>query len=426
MMSAPHQFSAIGTLDGAGRRILLLQGPSSGFFGLLADALRARGATVERVLFHPGDALFWRRPGGVHWRGGAEAWPGWIHRRLVERGVTDLVIWGDRRPPHPPAVEAAQALGVRVHHMELGLLRPGRLSLEPDGPGAHFPRSAEGVRRLAHLARQEGGAAPPGPVGASFAAYAASDALWNLGALCAAVSHPGYRRHQALHPLAGYAAWAAKLVLGPLRRARARQETRAAGLTAGAEAPAFLFALQLAGDAQVRARGPDADLRDSLRRATASFAAHAPPGARLAVKLHPMDERIIPWRRIARQAAGGAARRVHVLDGGALAAMLPHAAGVVTVNSGAGLEALAAGRPVKALGRAVWDVPGMAHQGALEDFWRAPQRPDPALVADFLAAIDWASHVPGGMDGRAAAVGAASAAERILAPPRLGPGSAPV
>lgn len=409
----------------APRRILLLQGPSSGFFALLRDALVRRGARVERILFHPGDALFWRRPGGVHWRGRAQDWPGWIEARMRAGGVTDLLLWGDRRPLHPEAAAAAHRLGLRVHVMELGLLRPGRLTLEPDGPGAHMPRTAEGIRRLAARARAAGGPCPPGPAGAGFAAYAMADVAWNLASLLSPLTHPGRRRHQDFHPLAEYGGWAWKLASAGARRRRAARAGRAAMAAAETGAPLFLFALQLPGDAQIRARGPDARLADTLARAAASFSLHAPPEARLILRPHPLDNLLTPWGRIARRAAEaaapGARRRLILMDGGDLAGLLPRLSGMVTVNSGAGIEALGAGIPVKALGRAVWDVPEMSHQGPLDGFWRGPQPPDPRLVADFRLALDWAAQVPGGMDGPAARLGAEAAAERILAPPRLGP-----
>ena len=405
---------------GAMRRILMLQGPSNGFLARLAAALEARGAQARKVIVHPGEALFWRRPGAVHFRARAEDWPGWI-ARLLGDGVTDLVLLGDRRPGHPEAIAAAKALGVAVHHLELGLLRPGRLGHEPDGPGARFPRDAAGVRALAARVRAAGGAPPPGPRGAGFAAYAAMDVAWNLGALAAPLTHPGYRRHHIHHPLVEYAAWARKLALGPAARARGAARRRAWGLEgAGAPpGPVFLFALQLRGDSQVRFRGAGADLRAVAERVARSFAAHAPRDALLLAKPHPMDNRLTGWAATLSRAAGAASGRVAIAEGGDLAAMLRRAAGMVTVNSGAGLEAALAGTPVKPLGRAVWDMEGVTHQGDLDGFWQAPRLPDPDLAEDLRTALDWAAHVPGGFDGPAAALGAEALADRILAPPRL-------
>ncbi|MEM6744231.1 MAG: hypothetical protein AAF676_10920, partial [Pseudomonadota bacterium] len=95
------------TLDadhGAGRTALLLQGPSSLFFSYLGDALEALGARALRVHTCPGDALFWRRSGGVSYRGSARGWPGWIAGFMAREGVTDLAFLGARRAAHAAAL----------------------------------------------------------------------------------------------------------------------------------------------------------------------------------------------------------------------------------------------------------------------------------------------------------------------------------
>lgn len=68
---------------------------------------------------------------------------------------------------------------------------------------------------------------------------------------------------------------------------------------------------------------------------------------------------------------------------------------MVTVNSTVGLRAIVLGRPVKALGRAVWDVPGLAHQGPLDRFWADAAPPDTALRDDFLRALQATTQVRG-------------------------------
>ncbi|MEM9198130.1 MAG: capsular biosynthesis protein, partial [Pseudomonadota bacterium] len=109
------------------RHVLLLQGPFSWFFTHLGRALRARGAQVTRVLLCPGDALFWRGPGAVSYRGRPEHWARWIADLAAKRGVSDLVCLGDGRAWHRDAIAALP--GVRVHVVEQGILRPGWLTL---------------------------------------------------------------------------------------------------------------------------------------------------------------------------------------------------------------------------------------------------------------------------------------------------------
>jgi capsular polysaccharide export protein len=381
--------------------VLLLQGPRSPFFARLADALAVDGAQVERVLFCPGDALFWRGRPALRWRGPEADWPRAVRRLMVERGVTDVIGLGDGRAWHRLAFAEARALGRRVHVLEQGYLRPGWLTLEPDRLGGWRPDPA---------ALAAAGDAPPAPRWrASFAAFAAMDVAHHLANLAVGpFFYPHHRRHELRSPVAEWAGWARKGLTAPLRISARR---RAEATIAAHEGPVFLFALQLETDFQVRDHGPPGGLRDALAATTESFAAHAPPDALLVVKPHPLDPGLTPWKRLVGRSAAGS--RTLWLDGGDLGTTLARCAGVVTVNSTVGLTALGAGKPVALLGRAVYE--DLAWRGALDGFWRAPCAPDPKAVARFRSALARAVQIPGAFDGEGMAAGAQAVAARVLA-----------
>lgn len=380
--------------------VLLLQGPRSPFFARLADALAARGARVERALFCPGDALFWRGRPAVRFRGTQAAWPGFVRALMAERGVTDALGLGDGRFWHRAAFAEARALGVRVHVLEQGYLRPGRLTLEPERLGGWRPAPGD----------LDGPDAEPAPAfRSSFAAFAAMDVAHHLATMALGWAlYPDYRSHEIHGPVAEWAGWALKALAAP---ARARSRRRALAALDRAEGPVFLVALQLETDFQVRDHGPPGGLCAALDAAAASFAAHAPPDAVLVVKPHPLDPGLTPWRRRLRESPAG--DRALWLDGGDLDALLPACAGVVTVNSTVGLSALGAGVPVAVLGRAVYE--DLAWRGPLDAFWRAPPRPDPRKVAGFRGALARATQLPGAFDGEGMTPGAEAVAEAVLA-----------
>ncbi len=397
------------------RRILLLQGPSSLFFSYLGDALAERGAEVLRIHLAPGDALFWRRPRGRHYRGDAAGWPGYLRDVISREGVTDLALLGNRRERHRQAIDVAHEAGVQVHHIELGYVRPDWLTVEPDGagPDGRFPRDWPTLEALAR-----------GPEPAEVAVYrapfwrnAAMDVGWNMSNVLASwATHPHFRHHAIWHPLAEYGGFL--LRQAQLRRRRSHA-ARVWNAWSGAAGPLFLLPLQLRTDFQIRAHGPDPDLRVTVRRTVGSFALHAPADARLIVKEHPVDNALTPWRRIVRQAAGRAADRVEVVDGGDLREMLGLAAGVVTVNSTVGISALRRGVPVKTLGRTLYDLPGLVDPQPLDGFWKAPVPPDPRKVSIFLRALRHGVLVRGNFDGTGARPGAENVADRILEGPRF-------
>ena len=105
----------------------------------------------------------------------------------------------------------------------------------------------------------------------------------------------------------------------------------------------------------------------------------------LVVKEHPLDDGLVNWRNlVARLAAdAGIADRVVYLEMGDLDRLIAATLGVVTVNSTTGTLALATGVPVITLGTAIYDMPGLTHQGELETFWAAPTPPDATLFIAF-------------------------------------------
>ncbi len=383
---------------GAGRRVLLLQGPRSPFFARLADALEEAGAQTRRVLFCPGDELHWIGRPALRWRGALGDWPAACARILAQTDATDVVGLGDGRALHRAGFAEARKAGALVHVVEQGWLRPGWLTLEPDALGAWRPDWSTPPPPAAPASAEKG---------APFAQWAAMDVAHDLATLAAGWAlYPGYRRHALANPLAEWLGWAGKLALWQARRAARARALREMAAVEARGAPLFLFALQLETDFQIRDRGPEGGVRAALETALASFARAAPAGARLIVKPHPLDPQPWRWRRLA--SAGGAL----FLDGGGVEALFPRLAGVVTVNSTVGLSALRAGAPTAALGGAVYEP--LTQRGALDDFWRAPQAPPPARVAEFVDRIAAEIQTPGAFDGPGMAAGAKGVARLIL------------
>ncbi len=400
---------------GDGRVVLLLQGPFSFFFTHLARSLGARGAKVWRILLCPGDQLFWRGEGGVAFRGRPEEWPAYVAAFMKNRGVTDIACLGDGRRWHADAIAAARAEGVRVHLVEQGYLRPHFLTLEPDGTGGRtrFPTDWPAIEALA------AGAAPPGQprFATSFFGYAAMDVGFNLANILGSWAlYPQYRAHAIDHPVTEWTGWIWNKIL-PLRRRRRRQREAEARIAAH-RGPVFIHPLQLETDYQIRLHAPKGGVRGLLRSVIASFAEAAPGDALLLVKIHPLDHGWANWRRRTVRAArdAGIADRVVYLDGGDLDGMIARSAGVIVANSTVGLTALRLGAPVVALGKAIYDLPGLTFQGGLDRFWSEAAAPDEARLATFLAALG-RIQLPGGFDGEGARPGAEAMAEKLLAPP---------
>ena len=103
--------------------------------------------------------------------------------------------------------------------------------------------------------------------------------------------------------------------------------------------------------------------------------------------------------------------------GGLLQDILPSMAGVVCVNSTAGLAAVEFGRPTITLGQAIYGMPGLTHQGSLASFWTSPEPQLPGLYEAFRNVVMAETQVNGAYatrKGRRLAIG--EVARRLLGP----------
>jgi len=380
------------------RSFLFLQGPISDFFERVGRALIARGHRVHRINLHFGDQLFWRLP-AAHFRGRFDDWRAFIGEMLETHAITDLVLHGDRRPYHIVAAEEARARGIQVIATDLGYVRPDWVTLERDGMSTYsrFPRDPAVIRVLA-------GQFPIPDLAprhhTPFWLISVLDVIYNIGLVFGRPFYPHYRYHGLSHPFAEYFGWVCSRAKRLLTRPGA---TRAKARLRTAPGSYFVYPLQLATDFQIRAHSPFADARDALRHIIASFA-RSGSARSLVIVGHPLDNGLIDWCGLARGLARqfGIGDRVVAFEGGIPGEILCHAAGIVTINSTVGTTALGSGVPVKVLGNAVFDIPGLTSQQPLDEFWREPAPPDRQLNEGFLKALIGTTQVKGGYYTRAA------------------------
>lgn len=96
--------------------------------------LRAAGADIWHVGFNAGDRAFWfGAKGYIAYRGGPGDWADEFRRIVTEKGITDVVLYGDTRPIHADAVTVAKELGLIIHVFKEGYMRPFWVTYERGG-----------------------------------------------------------------------------------------------------------------------------------------------------------------------------------------------------------------------------------------------------------------------------------------------------
>ncbi|HEV2097785.1 MAG TPA: capsular biosynthesis protein [Stellaceae bacterium] len=374
------------------RAFLFLQGMATRFFERLGKALAARGHAVHRVNFNGGDRAFWRLPGAVDFHGREHEWPEYLDRLIVDRAISDLILFGDCRPLHSAAIRVAETRAIRVHVVEEGYIRPDWITFEEGGVNGHssLPRNPDWYREGAQGLPEPN--RPPAVPG-SFRRRAFEDVLYNLSSMAGVWRFPYYATHRPYHQMIEYAGWLRRLAL--MRRAQRRARAAIEALTG--DDPIYFFPLQLDCDYQTRVHSPYRAMHLAIEHVLGSFAKCAPREARLVVKLHPLDSGLVDWAGMVGHLAAehAIAERITVLDGGQLTKVLDRSRAVVTVNSTVGTEALARRLPVITLGKAVYDIPGLTFQGELDDFWRGAAPPDMALFDAFCRVLIDRCLIPG-------------------------------
>jgi capsular polysaccharide export protein len=381
-------------------RYLFLQGMATPFLGKLGSALFRRGYAVKRINFNAGDRLFWHLPGSIDYRGTAEDWPVFLEKRLLEWGISDIILFGDCRPLHTAAIRVASRHGVTVHVAEEGYLRPNWITLATGGVNGNsaLPRDPTWFgEEAALLPAWDGGI----PIRSHFWWRAVWDVIYHVGALLSGWYYPGYRTHLALNPFREYAGWIGRFVRLPKSRRMAHESMQVLNSWKG-KWRYYLFPLQLESDSQVRFHSPFRRLAPALDHIFSSFAQHAPSDARLVVKEHPLDPGVTDWREVTAKTAArfGIADRVLYVTHSRVEPVMLGCDGVITLNSTVGFLALSFSLPVIALGKAIYDMPGLTFQGGLDRFWHEAARPAPMVFDAFRRVVADRTQINGGFFSR--------------------------
>ncbi len=370
---------------GRKRVFLFLQGHPSTFACKVAEELERMGHTALRINFCFGDQLLWRKRPSVNYRKPFSRWEAFLDAFLEQHGVTDIVYYGDRKPYHQVAAKLARQRGIKCFAYEFGYLRPDWITLERGGMSAfsHFPNDPDLIRSIARTCEPMDSVERYPYTKPREIVYEVS---YNLLSYFTPFLFPFYKADRYYNPLIEYISGIPGLFVEQRRHGIARRLTMR---LARQRHPFFIFSLQLQSDYQLRSNANFAHQKEAMALVLDSFAKHADKKACLVFKAHPLDNGWEGWGRFLTKKIKqlGLEGRAFFVVGGNLTHMLKWSKGCIMINSTVGLHALRAGCPVKVLGHALYDMPGLTHQGSIERFWTEPDQPDKALTEDLVKVI---------------------------------------
>jgi len=348
------------------RDVLLLQGPIGPFFSRFATDLEARGFRVTKINFNGGDRFFWRGSNALDYTGTLDDWEAWIERLLINRDIGRIYLFGDCRSYHRIAREVARRRGVRVFVFEEGYIRPNFITLEEDGVNAHSSM----MTRPVPLVRQPGELPEelqqPQHVFRYTALYSM---MYYWASAAAARTFSRYRHHRP----SGWLSEGARWIVSGLRKLKYRRRERnvTADLVAQFDDNYFVCPLQVHCDMQVVVHSDFNSIEHFIGEVLASFREHAPINKAIVFKHHPLDRGYTDYTALLDNLVAelGLQGRVFYVHDLCLPTLLRHAQGTVLINSTVGLSSLFHGTPVRTLGKAIYDMPGLTAQMPLDDFW---------------------------------------------------------
>lgn len=362
-----------------GKHVLLLQGPMGPFFARIAARLERVAASVSKVNFNGGDCLFFHGEGALSYRGPLEKWPEFLQHLLEERHIDAILLFGDCRPIHRVAIEVANRRGVEVGVFEEGYLRPNHVTFERGGVNGNsrIPRDPEFYRRLSPepLPRATS-------VGNVFARSALIATAYSVTCHLTRWRFPHYVHHRDIHPLHQAGSWVRGAIRKLLHGLRDREVARR--ILDAQMPPYFLVALQVHLDSQI-SHSRYKTVEQFITEVVESFARHAPSNNLLVIKHHPFDRPYRDYTELIESLAErhGLGERLLYVDLVNLPQALRNARGAVVINSTVGLSAVQYGTPTKCMGTAVYDIPGLTHQGSLASFWVRPEPIDQDLAGKY-------------------------------------------
>ncbi|MEM8776820.1 MAG: capsule biosynthesis protein CapA [Pseudomonadota bacterium] len=383
--------------DADKRVFLFLQGPHGPFFAKLGQSLRVAGASVWRVGFNAGDALFWPDKNSyLPFAEPQEQWRARFAELVEEKKATDVVLYGDTRPIHAQAVAEARDRGLRIHVFEEGYLRPYWVTYERDGSNGNSRLMQLSVDEMRHLLeRSDSDAALPPASWGDMRHHIFYGAIYHWFVMVLNHKYHSFKPHRALSVGQEFNLYIKRLLLMPwhsIERRVASWRIRYGGFAY------HLVLLQLEHDASFQMHSPFDTMSQFLEAVVAGFAIGAPRHHHLVFKAHPLEDGRASidanLKKMAKEY--GLQKRLHFVRGGKLARLLDEARSAVTVNSTAAQQVLWRGIPLKTFGEAVYAKPEFVSTKPLRDFFASAERPDRKAYRDYRRYLLETSQIAGG------------------------------
>lgn len=378
---------------------LLLQGPKGLFFYKLAKFLRSLGKKVYKIHFNGGDLITYPSFKNVFcYRGKIEDFKDYLKILIFSKDIDVVVFYGDYRPYHKVAVELCTELQIPFYVFEEGYVRPHYITLEKGGVNgwSKLPKNPNFYIDLPEIKISE-----PLLANHSYLKRMLSRFVHYLFLELLRWYFPNYIHCKKYFPYL-------PLIFCWLRGITVRKilyeikERNTFKFLIKNYINYFLVPLQVHNDTQIKIHSKYNSIEEFISEVMDSFAKNADNNCYLVFKHHPEDRGFKNYKRHIKNMAKklNIEGRVFYVHDMHLPTLIKGSLGVVVINSTVGLQALYHNRPVKVMGKAIYDIPGLTFQGRLDDFWKNPGKINRKLFEKFRAYVIKTTQLNGSFYGR--------------------------
>lgn len=367
------------------KNYLLLQGPKGFFFYKLGKYLQKIGKTVYKINFNGGDLMTYPSFTNVYnYRDRVENFAEYLKNFISANKIEIVLLYGDYKVYHKIAVEVCKELDIPLYVFEEGYIRPYYITLEKYGINgfSHLLKDSEFYRKLPPIEVDE-----PKPVNFSYLKQTLSRAFHYISLELLWWYFPNYVFTKNYRPYLPWVfCWIRGLIKKPIYLYKERTLFKE---ILKLRRKYFLVVLQVHNDSQVHLHSDYKSVEEFIIDVIHSFSKHADLDKYLVLKHHPVDRGFKDYKKLIDSLSEklNLKGRVFYIHDMRLPILIKGSLGVITINSTVGLQALYHNVPVKVMGRAIYDIPGLTFQGPLENFWKNPGQIDRELYKKFRAYV---------------------------------------
>jgi len=381
------------------KNILLLQGPKGFFFYKLGKYLKKLGKNVYKINFNGGDLITYPDfKNSYNFTDKIEKFKKFLEKFIKEKNIDLVLFYGDYKPYHRIAINVCRTKQIDWYVFEEGYIRPHYITMEKQGVNgwSNLPYDPNFYLNLPDYKIHE-----PKPNEFKYSKRAFDSFIHYLFLELLRWKFPNYKPYKNYFP---YLPYLLNLLRGVIRKHiyKISQKHISSLLKEDLKKKYFLVPLQVYNDSQIFLHSKYSSIEEFISEIMNSFAKNASKKHYLVFKHHPVARGFVCYKKFIRLTAKnlGIEDRVFYVHDLHLPILIKNSLGVIVINSTVGLQSLFHDIPVKTMGMAIYDLPGLTFQGKLDDFWKNPGKIDRKLYKKFVNFIIKNTQLNGSFWGR--------------------------